>query len=98
MPTNVIWIWATRKKLIYDASRYSMGNRMQMMRQQDQRPSREVIKDMTSNNSTLQELITKQRRAKALKAGNRTMKESIELPIGGVRQIGENSGYTGEAL
>ena len=53
-PNNIIWTWSIRKRLLRGASRYSRSNRIQMLKQQDWKSSREVVKDPTSNNFTLQ--------------------------------------------
>ena len=56
---SIIWIWSIQRRLLGDASRYSRSNRMQTMRQRDQKFSREAIKDPPANNSALNGLITK---------------------------------------
>ena len=49
---------------------YSRSNRTLMLKQKDQKSSREVVKDPTSTNATSQELITKTREDGRLKAEN----------------------------
>ena len=62
----------------------SRNIRPQMLKHQDQRSGKETISDSTSNNSTLQELITNTKEeAGGLRTENRTLKTAIELPIGG---------------
>ena len=63
-----------QKRVLGDASRYGRSNRTQTLKQQDQKSSREVVKDLTSNNnSTLQELITEN------KEESRRLKQKAEL-------------------
>ena len=82
--TNLISMSMIQKKLIEDASRYSRSNRIQMLKQKDQRASRAVIKDPSSTNSMMQELITQNKEEeRRLSAENRTLTTSIELSIGG---------------
>ena len=77
---NVIWSWAIQKKLMADSSRYSRSDREQSLKLQDQKPIREVINDLATDNSTLPELITEAKEeASRLEEENRTSKESIDL-------------------
>ena len=55
-----------------------------MSTQQDQKSIREAIKDRTSRNATLQELISKNdEEGRRLKTENGTLTESLELSIWG---------------
>ena len=76
-----------QKKLLQDASRNSRSNRMQILKHLDKRPSMETIKDVGPNNSTMQESITETKEeASILGPGNRTLKASIDLSIGGISE------------
>ena len=76
---HVIWMWSLRKKLMEDNGRWGSGEMggIQTLRRQGDRPSRDVIRELTKNNSTIQEMITKEKEdISVLKEENRVGADS----------------------
>ena len=58
-PTQVVRMWMFQKKLMRYTNRKSRGAGMQMLRQQDRKSTREIIKELAMGDSMLQEVIEK---------------------------------------
>lgn len=82
-PTHVFWMWMfQKKKLTEDANRDIREERMRMLRKHDYKSTSEIIKEPARNNSTLQEVVAKEKEeVSLLREENRTMKEAIDLSL-----------------